>query len=140
MAIELPETVRAAITAGKLAHLVTLNPDGSPHVTIVWVGLEGDDVVSGHMRAWQKVRNVERDPRVALSIEVDGKNEMGLSQYLVLNGRARVRTGGAADLLQRLAKVYLGPGIRFPPGEDLPPGYVLHIEVEKIGGVGPWQA
>lgn len=43
----LPDPIRKALTAGHLAHLVTTNPDGSPHVTIVWIGLEGDEIVSG---------------------------------------------------------------------------------------------
>jgi hypothetical protein len=43
----LSDSIREALTAGHLAHLVTINPDGSPHVTIVWIGLEGDEIVSG---------------------------------------------------------------------------------------------
>lgn len=51
----------------------------------------------------------------------------------------RERTeGGAAELLQRLAHTYLGPDVRFPPMDDPPPGYITHIAVERIGGVGPW--
>ena len=65
----LPEAVRAVIEGRHLAHLVTLNPDGSPQVTIVWVGLDGDEVVAGHLGSWRKVENVRRDPRVAISIE-----------------------------------------------------------------------
>jgi PPOX class probable F420-dependent enzyme len=65
----LPESARGVLESDGLAHLVTVNPDGSPQVSIVWVGLEGDDVVSGHLREQQKLRNVRRDPRVALSVE-----------------------------------------------------------------------
>jgi PPOX class probable F420-dependent enzyme len=118
--------------------LVTLNSDGSPHVTIVWVGLDGDEVVSGHLGSWKKLRNVERDPRVALSMETGGKNPVGLDQYLVLNGTARVTEGGAPALLQRLAHTYIGPGVKFPPMEDPPPGFVLRITPTSVGGVGPW--
>ena len=137
-AVALSGPVRAALTSGRLAHLVTMNPDGSPQVTIVWVGLEGDDIVSGHMRSWRKVRNVRRDPRVVLSIEADGQTDSGLHHYLIVEGRAHVREGGAAELLQRLAHVYLGPDVKFPPTDDPAPGYVIHITPEKIGGVGPW--
>ena len=76
----LNEAARAALNSGRLAHLVTLNPDGSPQVTIVWVGLDGDEIVSGHLGAWQKVKNVRRDPRVALSTETGGRNENGLDR------------------------------------------------------------
>lgn len=134
----LSEDVREAITGGHLGHLVTLNPDGSPHATLVWTGLDDDEIVTGHLGAWQKVRNVRRDPRVVLTMETGGRNELGLDHYLLLRGRARVQEGGAPELLQRLAEVYLGPGVKFPPMPDPPPGYVLRISVEHIGGVGAW--
>ena len=57
------------IESDRLAHMVTLNPDGSPQVTCIWVGLDGDEIVSGHLPRNQKVKNVERDGRVAISIE-----------------------------------------------------------------------
>jgi PPOX class probable F420-dependent enzyme len=130
--------VRDILTAGRLAHLVTVGADGSPQVSIVWVGLDGDEIVSGHMGVRQKLRNVERDPRVVLSLETGNRNAMGLDEYLVIRGTARVTEGGAPELLQRLAHVYLGPDVRFPPVDDPPPGYVLRITPDSVGGVGPW--
>jgi len=88
---------------------VTVNADGSPQVSIVWIGIERDEIVSGHLGMRQKLRNVQRDPRVMLSVEIGGRTEFGLDHYLVVEGTARVTEGGAADLLQRLAEVYLGP-------------------------------
>jgi PPOX class probable F420-dependent enzyme len=129
---------RELIESGALAHLVTLNADGSPQVTCVWVGLEGDEIVSGHLQRHQKVRNIERDPRVALSLETSRINEVGLQEYLVVHGRARIQEGGAPELLQRLARVYLGPDVKFPPMPDPPPGFVARITPERLGGVGPW--
>ena len=131
---------RAIVAAGRLAHLATINADGSPQVSIVWVGLDGDEIVSGHLGMRQKLRNVQRDPRVVLSLETGHRNAMGLDEYLVVKGSARITEGGAPELLQRLAHVYLGPDTRFPPFDDPPPGYVLHIAPESIGGVGPWSA
>ena len=57
-----------------------------------------------------------------------------------MHGRARITQGGAAELLRRLALVYLGPDVRFPPMDDPPPGQVLRITAERIGGVGPWSS
>jgi PPOX class probable F420-dependent enzyme len=111
----LTEPVRQALTSGKLAHLVTLNPDGTPQITLVWVGLEDDEIVAAHLGSWQKVKNIRRDPRVALSMETGGKNEHGLDHYLIVHGRARITEGGAPELLQRLAYTYIGPGVKFPP-------------------------
>jgi PPOX class probable F420-dependent enzyme len=136
--VEIPPEAREVLESDRLAHLVTLNPDGSPQVTCVWVGLEGDEIVSGHLGTWQKVRNVERDRRVALSIEATRTNELGLQEYLVVHGRARIQEGGAPELLQRLARTYIGPDAVFPPMPDPPPGFVLRITVERLGGVGPW--
>jgi PPOX class probable F420-dependent enzyme len=121
-----------------LAHLVTLNADGSPQVTIVWVGLDGDDIVSAHLGERQKLRNIRRDSRVALSIETEKTNELGLREYLVIHGRATIEEGGAPELLQRLAHTYLGPEVTFPPMPDPPPGFRLRIAVERVGGIGPW--
>jgi PPOX class probable F420-dependent enzyme len=130
--------VREIITSGRLAHVATINPDGSPQTSIVWVGLDGDDIVSGHLGMRQKLRNVQRDPRVVLSVETGNRNAMGLDEYVVVRGTARVTEGGAPELLQRLADVYLGPGTKFPPVDSPPPGYVLRISPERVGGVGPW--
>ncbi len=134
----LTDAVRTALSSGHLAHLVTINADGSPQVAIVWVGLDGDEVVSGHLRMQEKIRNVLRDPRVVLSIETGVRNEIGLDEYIVVRGAARVTEGGAPELLQRLAHAYLGPDVKFPPMDDPPPGYVLRITPESVGGVGPW--
>jgi PPOX class probable F420-dependent enzyme len=129
---------RVLVESARLAHMVTLNPDGSPQVSCVWVGLDGEDIVSGHLPRNQKVKNVEQDPRVAISIEGADLSEHGLREYLVVRGLATVQEGGAPELLQELAKVYLGPDVKFPPMDDPPPGYVIRTTPERIGGVGPW--
>jgi PPOX class probable F420-dependent enzyme len=134
----LPDSARAVLESAALGHLVTLNPDGSPQVTIVWVGLDGDEIVTGHLPEHRKIRNIRNDSRVALSIETSEHNAMGLNEYLVIYGTARVTQGGAAELLQELARTYLGPGVRFPPMDNPPPGYITHITVDRIAGVGPW--
>jgi hypothetical protein len=107
-------------------------------VSVVWVGLDGDEIVAGHLPEHRKVRNIRNDSRVALSIETPARNAMGLTEYLVIYGTARITEGGAAELLQRLARTYLGPDVRFPPMDSPPPGYITHITVDRIAGVGPW--
>jgi len=135
----IPERVRAVVESSALAHLVTLEPDGSPQVSVVWVGLDGDEIVAGHLAERRKVRNIRDDPRVALSFETSGHDERGLVEYLVIYGTARVFAGGAPALLQRLARTYLGPEVQFPTPEAAQPGYTTHITVDRITGVGPWQ-
>jgi len=136
----IPDSARAVLESPALAHLVTLNPDGSPQVTVVWVGLDGDEIVAAHLPEHRKVRNIRNDSRVALSVETENSNAMGLTEYLVVYGTARITEGGAAELLQELAHTYLGRGVRFPPMDDPPPGYITHIKVDRVSGVGPWAA
>lgn len=134
----LPDSAREVLESDALAHLVTVNPDGSPQVTCVWVGLEGDEIVCAHLGRFQKVKNIERDPRVTLSVEAPGENAIGMKHYLVVHGKARITEGGAPELLQKLAETYVGPGAKFPPMPDPPPGVVTRITPERVGGMGPW--
>ncbi|WP_405070432.1 PPOX class F420-dependent oxidoreductase [Kribbella sp. NBC_01510] len=136
--MRIPESARGVLESNALGHLVTINADGSPQVSVIWVGLDGDEIVAAHIPNNQKVKNIRRDGRVVLSVETDRRNEMGLTEYLVITGTARITEGGAGDVLRELAKTYIGPDAQYRPGEDLPPGYVTHITVDKIGGVGPW--
>jgi PPOX class probable F420-dependent enzyme len=136
----IPASAREVIDSGRLAHYVTLNSDGSPQVSIVWVKSDGDEIVMAHFGDYQKVKNVRRDPRVSLSIETDKVNQAGLTEYLVVHGSARIEEGGAAELIQELAYVYLGPDVgKFPPGDaPMPPGYTTRITPRRYGGIGPW--
>lgn len=135
----LNDEARRAITAGHLGHLVTVNPDGSPQVSAMWIGLEGDEIVAAHMMGGRKVDNIARDPTVALSVESAGANSIGMANTLIVYGTAYLTEGGAPELLQRLAETYLGPGVKFPPMDDPPPGHVIHITPRRVTGVGPWK-
>ena len=129
--------VRAVIESGRLAHFTTLSADGRPHTTIVWVGLDGDEIAIGKLQPDQKVANIRRDPRVSLSIEAEG-DQMGMQHYLVVEGTARITQGGAPELLHGLAQRYVGPGTEFPPMPDPPPGMVIRVAPTKVRGMGPW--
>jgi PPOX class probable F420-dependent enzyme len=134
----IPDEARALVESNALAHLVTLEPDGRPQMSCVWVGMEGDDIAFASLGPRRKLDNIARDPRVALSIEGTEFNAMGLKQYLVVHGTARIEEGGGPELLQRLAHTYLGADVKFPPMDDPPPGVVVRITPERLGGVGPW--
>jgi PPOX class probable F420-dependent enzyme len=135
----LPDSAKDLIRGGALGHLVTLSESGRPQVTVVWVGVDGDDLLTAHLNPHlRKIENVRRDPRVAISFEGSEIRPPGLKEYVVVHGRATVEQGGAAELLQELAHVYLGPDVRFPPMDDPPPGVRLRIAVERVGGIGPW--
>jgi PPOX class probable F420-dependent enzyme len=131
---------RQLIESGALAHMVTIDPDGAPQACVVWVGLDGDELVTGHLDGRQrKLRNLRRDPRVTISFESPSEtNQVGMRHHLVVHGTARITEGGAPELLHRLAQTYVGLGTRFPPMPDPPPGYVAHITVDRVSGLGPW--
>lgn len=136
--IALPEAARALLESDAVAHVITVDEDGGPQVTLAWVGLEGDEIVLATMPEQRKLRNLRRDPRIVLSVQSTTRNEWGLLEYLVVYGSARVTEGGAAEMLQRLAHTYIGPDVVFPNMPDPPPGFVTRITPERIGGVGPW--
>ena len=136
--VKVQSEARTLLEAPALAHLATIDPDGKPNVTCAWVGLEGDEVVIGTLFDQRKLRNMRRDPRVTLSVQGRDTNEIGMHQYLVVYGRARVTEGGAPELLQELARTYVGPDVTFPPMPDPPPGFVTRIAIERLGGLGPW--
>ena len=136
--MQIPQSLIDLIDSGAHAHLVTMNKDGSPHVTVVWIGVENDEIVSAHLPRNHKVRNIERDGRVVLSLEANTLSDFGLKEYAVVHGTARITEGGAPELLQKLAYSYMGKGVKFPPMENPPPGYVTRIRVARIEGVGPW--
>ena len=129
--------LRALIESGPLAHLTTINPDGSPQVSVVWIGLDGDDLLSAHMSWYVKLRNIDRDPRVALSFTAPRDHRAFLNPYAVVRARATIEPSDQAwDLLDRLTKVYMTPDTEFPAPKG--PGYIVRYTVERVGGVGPW--
>jgi PPOX class probable F420-dependent enzyme len=133
----LPRELRELIESGPMAHLSTINADGSPQVSVIWIGVDGDDLVSGHMSRRVKLRNIERDPRVVLSLDAPRTPGVFLNPYAMLRARAAVQPSDDAwDLLNSLTKVYVSPDAEFPAPKG--PGYIVRYSVERIGGVGPW--
>ncbi|WP_193045447.1 PPOX class F420-dependent oxidoreductase [Mycolicibacterium baixiangningiae] len=134
--MNLDGSARALIGSGADATLVTLNPDGSPQVSVVWVALrsapEGDELVAAHLHEYRKTRNIRRDGRVAVTIlapKISGQP----TPYLSIIGTARIIEGGAPALSAELAEAMLGSSEHFPP-PNADPGFVTRIQIEKVGG------
>src|SRR5260370_40465006 len=99
--MELNDAARNLIGKGADATLVTLNPDGSPQVSLVWVALQstpdGDELVTAHLAEHKKVRNVRKDPRVAVTIVAPGEPGEAMRPYLAITGTARIVEGRAPE-------------------------------------------
>jgi PPOX class probable F420-dependent enzyme len=136
---QLSDAAHELLASPAVATVATLNPDGSPHLSVAWVGVEDGEIVFGTLDDQRKLRNLRLNPRIALTVQSDRINRWGLREYLVIDGSAKVTEGGAADLLQRLAHTYIGPDAVFPAMPDPPPGFVTRVRVERVSGVGPWR-
>jgi PPOX class probable F420-dependent enzyme len=136
----IPSSLRELFATGPLATVVTLDPDGTPHVTLSWAGFDGDELVMAtffHLNQ-RKLENLRRDPRVVVSVQAKEHSGQGLWPYAVVQGRVdRITEGGALAVMDRLAEFYIGPGQRYPMRE-VPEGLVLHVRVERVYGQGPW--
>ena len=126
----LPDAVLDLLQGASPCVLTTLLPDGSPHATEVWVDVDGDQVLVNSVDTHQKVRNVRRDPRVALVVIDPGDT----SRHAALRGRvAEVTTEGARDHIEKLALRYLGGPYPWFGGRDQT-RVLLRIDVDRVGG------
>ncbi|MCU1647733.1 MAG: putative F420-dependent enzyme [Nocardia sp.] len=140
MSTTLPAKAVDAINGGLLAHLVTVNADGSPYVRCVWTHAEADSLTIGSMSLDKRyIRNLQRDPRVAISYESDVIDAHGLAEYLVAEGSAEVvEGGGGRALLNRLGKAYIGPDADFLSDPALGEGNLIRVRLTKVTGIGAW--
>ena len=128
MSVSFNDGVRRLLDAPNPAVLATINADGSPQTSVVWVGAEGDDLVISSAQGRRKERNIQRDPRVSLSI-YDAEDP---DTYAEIRGDATVTEDTGRALAVRLAEKYEGPGA----GEEflsLPPE-VVRVVIRIVPG------
>ena len=149
----LPAPAEALLGSNALAHVVTRNADGSPQVSVVWCAAKGDDglrrrraaqgdqVMFVTERSSTKVKNLERDPSVVLSVEDEEFNQRGAQQHLLIHGRASVLPGPVSkDLCDELCRVYVGRADHPLNLSRSPTAVTVAVDVERIAGNGPWTA
>ncbi|NEA34529.1 TIGR03618 family F420-dependent PPOX class oxidoreductase [Streptomyces sp. SID13031] len=139
----LPASTHRLFATGNHAVLVTVDADGSPQASLVWAERDGDQVLIGMEGYQRKAANLRRDPRVTLVIEDDQPSARGLTQYLVIRGRAEV-TGpeiGAewTALMDKQAQRYLGKDYPFE-NRYSETAVIARVTPEKLTGEGPWAA
>jgi PPOX class probable F420-dependent enzyme len=132
MPIALPQSVKKIVQDKTYGHVVTFNADGKPQVTMVWLDVDGDEVVFNTAQGRLKPKNLRRDPRIIISAQ--DRNDP--QSYMVFHGKASVTETGADDHIDKLAKRFLGAD-KYPfrrPGEQR---LVVRVKVDRIGGYGP---
>lgn len=130
--MNLPEGLIALLHQPSICFLTTLMPDGSPQITETWADTDGDHVVINTVQGFQKVRNVERDPRVAVAVA----DPADPRRYYAIRGRVvKITTEGGAEHIEALAQRYIGA--RYPwYGGRSQVRVILTISADKIHEVG----
>lgn len=137
MTVTVPEELRDLVESGPLTYVTTLNADGSPQVTAIWIGFEGDELISTHMRYNAKLRNMQRDPRVVLAFAPSQQPGDWMSPHAIIHATASIGPLGlTGPVLTRLAKAYVGQDAEYPDQSQT--GYIVRYSIDRIGGVGPW--
>jgi PPOX class probable F420-dependent enzyme len=138
----IPDSAHRLFEEPKNVTIITVDPDGSPQASLVWVERDGDDILIGIQAPHRKTRNLFRDPRVTLLIQDDQVSSRGITQYLVLRGTAKLDGPGIPReykaLMDRETQRYLGLP-EFPFGEGIwDTGVIARVTVERVSGEGPW--
>jgi PPOX class probable F420-dependent enzyme len=130
--MNLPDDLLTLLKAPSPCFVTTLMPDGSPQMTETWVDTDGEHVVINTVDGFQKIKNLRRDPRIALAV-ADATN---VSNYYGVRGRViDITADGGAEHIEELAQRYLGGPYPWYGGRDQTRLKVT-IEAEKIHTVG----
>ncbi|MEU6794688.1 PPOX class F420-dependent oxidoreductase [Nonomuraea wenchangensis] len=116
MTVPLSDAARRLLDAPNIGVLATVNPDGSPQTSVVWIGTDGDDVVISSQAGRRKIRNLERDPRASLCVFDLADSD----RYVEVRGTATVTVDEGRRLAVSLAERYEGEGageeyLQLPP-------------------------
>jgi PPOX class probable F420-dependent enzyme len=130
--VNLPEDLIAVLRQPSPCFLATLMPDGSPQMTQTWVDTDGEHVVINTVQSHQKVKNVRRDPRVAVSVS---DLSSPAAHYEIRGQVVGVTTEGAAEHIEALAQRYLGTPYPWYGGRDQV-RVILTIRADKVRGMG----
>ena len=113
MTTALPDNVRELLDGKTFVVVSTINPDGSPQSTVVWVKRDGDDVLFSTIRGRKKTRNMERDPRVS----VCAYDPAQPYSYFTVEGSVTLVEEGGKELINELSLKYDGQPYTFDASE-----------------------
>jgi PPOX class probable F420-dependent enzyme len=137
----IPQTAHRLLESDRHATVVTIGPSGAPQVSLVWIELDGDELVFGAEERKARVRNLRRDPRIAVTVEDTADGPSGLRQYLTVHGTATV-TGPEIPseftaLMERLSHRYLGKAYPFA-NRGSSTAVIVRVKPDRLTGLGPW--
>lgn len=131
-AAQLDEKAAALFKGVNFGHLATINKDGTPQVTPVWIDFDGKHIIVNSEEKRLKVRNMKRNPNVAISV-ADASNPYS---YVEVRGKVvEITTEGASAGIDAMAKKYIGQDT-YPWNQPTDVRVVIRIEPEKVGGMG----
>jgi PPOX class probable F420-dependent enzyme len=128
----LPQSVKKILEDKAYGHVITFDESGKPQVTMVWIDVDGDEVLFNTAEGRLKPKNLRRDPRVIVSVQ--DRNDP--QSYVVFHGKATVTEAGADPHIDKLAKRFLGAD-KYPfrrPGEKR---LIVRVKPDRLGGYGP---
>ena len=130
--MDLPGYLLTLLRGPSTCYIATTMPDGSPQLTQVWVDTDGEHVVVNTVQGHQKARNIERDPRVALTVS----DPADPSRYHAVRGRVvEVTTDGGVEHIEALAQRYLGRPYPWYGGRDQV-RLVVRIRADRVHSMG----
>jgi PPOX class probable F420-dependent enzyme len=128
---KLSENMLAMLRQPSTCYIATTMPDGSPQITQTWVDTDGEHVIINTVQGYVKLKNIARDPRVAIAIS-DPHNP---TRYLQIRGRVvETTTNGAAEHIERLSHKYTGKPYSWYGGRQQQ-RVIMVIEPEKVSGI-----
>jgi PPOX class probable F420-dependent enzyme len=131
MPITLPPPVKTLLANKAYGHVVTLNAKGQPRVTMVWMDVDGNDVLFNTAEGRNKTLDLRRDPRIIVSVQDPATPQA----YVVFHGTARITEEGARAHIDKLAKRFMG--VDQYPGPPTEKRLIVRISVDRISGVAP---
>lgn len=132
MTVKIPQSLRKMLEDKAYGHVVTFNAKGNPELTMVWMDIEGDELLFNTSEGRRKPGNIRRDPRVIVSVQ-DRNNPQA---YAVFHGKGRVTDAGADENIDKLAKRFLGAD-KYPFRQPNEKRLIVRIGVDRISGMGP---
>jgi PPOX class probable F420-dependent enzyme len=132
MPVKIPQSLRKVLEDKAYGHVATFNAQGKPELTMVWMDVEGDELIFNTAEGRRKPDNIRRNPRVIVSVQ-DRNNPQS---YAVFHGKGRISEAGADEHIDKLAKRFLGVD-KYPARQPNEKRLIVRIGVDRISGMGP---